>query len=182
MRLRRNLRVLSLCSQWRAVAAPMSTAPRWKTYQLSARGSGNTCVSETRDGFTIQSDIPTSVGGNNSGPQPVYLLLAALVGCKQATSAFVAMKMRIKIGSIAFDLTSRRDERGALALPLHEPTQTVAMLQRIEGTATVETSASQSELDALGRQVALRCPVANMIELSGCMVDIKWKKVEDVPN
>ena len=167
--------------QWRTVAVSMiralSTAPRWKTYRLSARGSGNTCVSETSDGFKIRSDIPRAVGGDNSAPQPVYLLLAALVGCKQATSAFVAMKMRIELGSIAFDLTSRRDERGALTLPIDEPPQTVAMLQRIEGTATVETSATQSELDALGRQVALRCPVANMIELSGCVVDIKWRKV-----
>jgi len=91
----------------------------------------------TSDGHTVSSDLPRSVGGNNAATQPVYLLLAALAGCKQATAMFVArhMKPPLDISSISFELEAVRNERGALSLPLAKPLPAVSHLQRIHGTA-----------------------------------------------
>ena len=153
---------------------------RWKEYHITSTGSGATMHADTADGFRIVSDTPLASGGQNSAPQPVYLLLAALIGCKQATAKFVALKMRLDLGTMAFDLRAKRDERGALAMPIDDAPNVVSRLQHVAGTVTVETSASQEELDALARQVALRCPVANMCELSGCHVDLVWQRSQDV--
>ena len=65
-----------------------------KTYQLSGRGNRNQCSMHTSDGFSIDSDIPKAMGGGNTAPQPVYLLLAALVGCETATANFVGEERR----------------------------------------------------------------------------------------
>jgi len=65
-------------------------AMRWrKEYRLTGAGSRNHCRVVTEDGFTIDSDIPKPMGGGDSAPQPIYLMLAALAGCETATANFV---------------------------------------------------------------------------------------------
>jgi uncharacterized OsmC-like protein len=61
------------------------------------RGTGHGCASETEiaDGrFIVRTDTPKRMGGQDTAPEPVDLMLAALIGCEQATAHFVAMKMR----------------------------------------------------------------------------------------
>mmetsp|Transcript_70362 Transcript_70362/g.141728 ORF Transcript_70362/g.141728 Transcript_70362/m.141728 type:complete len:170 (+) Transcript_70362:72-581(+) len=152
---------------------------RWKTYHLNGLGSGVECTSTTQDGHTISTSLPKMMGGSNSAAQPVYLLLAALVGCKQATAMFVARQMKppVVITSIKFEVKASRDEKGALSLPLAKPLEAVSRLQQVSGRAMVETQASQEEVDEIGRQVHQRCPIANMMSLSGCDVDVQWVAV-----
>merc|ERR1712129_304746 len=54
------------------------------------------------------------------------------------------------------------------------PAGVPARLQRIVGTATVCTTASQEAVHHLGTAVHRRCPVANMVEDSGCALEIRW--------
>lgn len=70
-----------------------------------------------------------------------------------------------------------RDERGATSLPLEDEPPVPARLARIHGTATVhDTTATDSQLLELGAQVHRRCPVANMVVLSGCTLDLIWRR------
>lgn len=61
-------------------------------------------------------------GGSDAAAQPVETLLAALIGCEQATAAFVArhMQPRMDLMRIDFIYYAERDNRGAVALPLDE--------------------------------------------------------------
>ena len=106
------------------------------------------------------------------------LLLASLCGCELATARFVAFKSspRITMGRIEFDVSANRDERGALHLPLGTIPPAPARLEHVWGTATVyNTNASQEQISTLGNEVHRRCPVANMMVLSGCRLEIYWK-------
>jgi uncharacterized OsmC-like protein len=106
----------------------------------------------------------------------VYLLLGSLIGCEQATATFVARAMKIKVESLSFDLTAVRDERGALSLPISQIPPVPSRLTSVTGSVLVKTTASQNEVEELGHQVHHRCPIANMMALSGCQVNIEWKK------
>ena len=151
---------------------------RIKSYHLNGVGRLSFVESCTDTGFTIRSDVPKVMGGGNSAPQPVELLLAALVGCKQATAMFVArhMKPRMKISQIEFDVSASRDESGSLSLPLGGPERVPSRLECVNGTAWVTTEATQQQVDLLSREVEKRCPVANMVMLSGCKLQINWRK------
>ncbi|CAE7335455.1 unnamed protein product [Symbiodinium natans] len=164
--------------------AAFSTArhrsPRWKRYHLVASGQGCSATSETDDGYKVRSDTPTSAGGTGTAPQPVQLLLAALVGCEQATAHFIATKLRLPpIRRIEFDIHAERDEWGSLAPPVKEPPPALSRLQRITGKAVVFTDASEPEVQAIAAGVKLRCPVASMIIESGCELDVRWVKAEE---
>ena len=144
-------------------------------------GDAVNCNITTDDGWKISTDTPKIQGGTNTAPQPVSLLLASLCGCELATARFVALKSspRIKMGRIEFDLNAKRDERGAISLPLGSPLPVPARLEHVWGTATVyNTNATQEQIKQLGDEVHLRCPVANMIVLSGCVLDIHWRIAE----
>lgn len=156
-----------------------ASAPRWKRYEVTASGVGARC--STSDGsFTMTTDVPASMGGTDTGPQPVNQLLSALCGCKTATAAFVAVKMkpRVALGRLTFQLVAERDERGSLGMPLESDNGVPARLQGVYGTCHIEGEISDEEIEILAKQVHKRCPVANMFEASGCAVDIEWARAE----
>ena len=93
---------------------------------------------------------------------------------------FVARSMtpRLLIEKIDFDLEVHRDARGAMQLPIEKTPDIPASPQRVCGSVTVFLANGQpmppGQLRLLGEQTEARCPVANMMALSGCVVDISW--------
>ena len=57
------------------------TAARLHEYKLSAAAAATpACSIETASGFRLHTDLPRAAGGANEHPQPVELMLAALLG------------------------------------------------------------------------------------------------------
>ena len=161
-------------------------------YSISGRGKGSAATVTTNTGHVILTDVPAKMGGGDSAPQPVEHLLAALVGCTQATAMYVSRNMnpRLVIDRMDFDIRAIRDERGALMHPVHEVPSIPARLTHVHGTIKVHfkkkkgTSSSSSsssmvvvtreQLRVLAEQTEARCPIANMMHMSGCVMDIEW--------
>jgi len=140
----------------------------------------------TDTGHSLRTDVPQKMGGKDEAPQPVEHLLAAYLGCTQATALYVGRMMwpRLPVESIVYDVTAFRDERGALELPIDEVPSVPARLQMISGTVAVEFEAgvevTDEQLEILAEQTEARCPVANMIRASGCIINVNWTVKKDV--
>lgn len=152
-----------------------------KFYSITGTGQRSKVIIETNTGHTLETDVPKKMGGSDSAPQPVEHLLAALLGCTQATAIYVGRMMtpRLLIDRIDFDIEAHRDERGALELPIDKVPAIPARLQSVSGTVTVHfkkgfEDISDKQLRTLGEQTEARCPVANMMHASGCVMDIEW--------
>ena len=170
---------------WSASAPPASSdegASKTfiKRYPLVARGSGTQCVMKARNVHDIRTDVPKAMGGADEAPQPVELLLAALLGCEQATAAYVARHMspRFKLKYVHFSVVGERDVRGATALPVHEPAPCPARLSRVTGEAVVHVrgpAETQARVDELARLVKSRCPVADTLRAAGTELEVRWR-------
>lgn len=152
-----------------------------KYYSISGTGQRSTVQMETNTGHTLQTDVPTKMGGTNSAAQPVETLLAALLGCTQATAVYVGRMMtpRLIIDKIEFDIEAYRDERGALEHPIDVLPTIPARLQCVSGSVRVYfkkgmNDVTDEQLRTLGEQTEARCPVANMMHASGCVMDMQW--------
>ena len=152
-----------------------------KSYGIAGVGRRNTARIETNTGHTLETDVPKSMGGSDGAPQPVETLLAAWIGCTQATAVYVGRHMkpqRLILDRLEFhNIQAHRDERGALSLPIHETPSIPSRLQSITGTIKVYTKGNpptKEQLQILSHQTELRCPVANMMIASGCQMDILW--------
>jgi len=152
-----------------------------KIYRLSGNTqpgnpSGTQIVFDS--GHGLSTDIPKKMGGQDSAAQPVEHLLAAWVGCTQATALYVSRQMRIRLDRLDFvDICAYRDERGALELPIDEIPSVPSRLTKVTGTIHVLLKSgelSADKLHLLQSQTEARCPVANMILASGCDMNLKW--------
>ncbi|KAG7370874.1 OsmC-like protein [Nitzschia inconspicua] len=157
-----------------------------KSYRLDGVGNGSRVDISTNTGHSLTTDVPLKMGGQDSAPQPVETLLAAWMGCTQATALFVGRQMkptRVLIDRLEFhNIQGFRDERGALQLPIDSTPDVPSRLQRITGTIRIflkkgkaaSSTLSPTELQLLKEQTEARCPVANMIAASGCAIDVSW--------
>jgi|TARA_B110000977_G_scaffold180303_1_gene239777 putative redox protein len=154
-----------------------------KRYPLIARGAGVQCVMKARS-FDVKTDIPKAMGGLDEAPQPVELLLSALVGCEQATAAYVARHMvpRFKLNRVNFAITGVRDDRGSTSLPMNESPKYQARLLKITGEAVVHVrgaTENQARVDELARLVMSRCPVADTLNAAGTKMEVKWRIADE---
>lgn len=158
-----------------------------KSYKLTGQTAPNTnksgvTVTTKNTNHTLQTDVPRHMGGNDTAPQPVQLLLTAWMGCTQATALFVGRQIKprgVLLDRLEFtNIQGHRDERGALSLPISQDPPVPSRLFRIEGTIVVYRKGGQaiteSEMKLLCEQTELRCPVANMIMASGCQLNVEW--------
>ena len=151
-----------------------TTTTTAKTYRLDGIGrTGGTGVDVTTDtGHALSTDIPSSMGGRDEAPQPVETLLAAWMGCTQATASFVGRQLLRERGSghesggpnrrrrpprrqevlLEFDaIEAVRDERGALELPIRQTPSVPSRLQRITGTIRVSLVAAAGGRTTTGK-------------------------------
>ena len=159
--------------------------PMLKRYGLSATSSLRKprCCVVTSTGHSIGTDLPKLAGGGDEFPQPVELMLAALVGCKTATAHYVAKHLwprpNHRIDRISFiDVVAERDEHGALTLPIDTAAPTTAGLLRVRGSVWVQPRSdaiTDEDIIKLGDIVEQRCPVAAMFHGAGCVLELDWR-------
>ena len=103
----------------------------------------------------IISDQPFGFNGQNKGPKPSELVLAALAACQETTYRIFAEDMGIQIGEISVQLKGTQDLRGFMALNDEVP----AGFTSIEGKIFIQSDASEEELELLQKRVDRHCPV-----------------------
>ena len=169
-------------------AAPRKQRVRKKSYKMSSYGRagssrGTLCTTHSTKNtpHPMQTDTPKIAGGTDFAPQPVELLLASLSGCATATAKFVFKNWdweddeSVVIESLSFDIEAWRDQTGVLTMPLSDDPPVPSMLQSVAGTVKVRTVPflPTEKLQPLAHAVETRCPVANMLTLSGCDLDLR---------
>jgi uncharacterized OsmC-like protein len=103
----------------------------------------------------IISDQPYGFNGQNKGPKPSELVLAALAACQETTYRIFAEDMGIQIGKISVQLRGTQDLRGFMAMDNEIP----AGFINIEGKVFIQSDATEEELERLRQRVDQHCPV-----------------------
>ncbi|MEX0924016.1 MAG: OsmC family protein [Rhodovibrionaceae bacterium] len=105
--------------------------------------------------FTLTIDQPKGFEGGNKGPKPSEVLLAALASCQEITWRLYADALGIELRGIKVELTGTQDLRGFLDLSEEVP----AGFQGIRGKVTIDSPASETEIQKLRQVVDSHCPV-----------------------
>ena len=103
----------------------------------------------------IISDQPFGFNGQNKGPKPSELILAALAACQETTYRIFAEDMGIDIGEISVKLKGTQDLRGFMAIDDETP----AGFTNIVGQVFIQSDATDEELELLRQRVDQHCPV-----------------------
>lgn len=94
--------------------------------------------------WRLTTDMPTSVGGENSGPAPGALGRAALASCLVVGVSVWAARLGIEVGAVEVEVETDLDARGELGMGNVEPGYSVVRCR-----ISLDSPASRSEIDRL---------------------------------
>ena len=122
--------------------------------EVIVHSSGNLRQQIDAGAHTFYADEPTDAGGDNAGPNPYELLLAALGACTSMTLLMYARRKQWPLEDVAVRLSHRRDYARDCADCDEKPAQ----IDLIERRITLI-----GQLDAQQRarllEIAEKCPV-----------------------
>lgn len=120
-------------------------------------------------GLTTIIDEPIEREGTNLGMTPTETFAAALVGCTNVISHKIAHKNGIELQSMQIRLEADFDRRGVtltedISVPF--PTMTLHI--------DVTTTADDVQIAQLQTELAMYCPIAKVIRMSGTELREVW--------
>jgi len=118
---------------------------------------GFTVRSDIR-GFSVPIDEPRELGGNDTAPNPVELLLAALGGCQEIVYRAFAAVLGIEIDRIEVHAKGHLDLHGFLGLA-----DVPAGFTNISFTTRIVSAASPESIRQLAILVEKHCPVQDTL-------------------
>ena len=154
----------------------MSFKTVYETMQTALRGAPDgagvaTFMSESRQvaGFRSQAQVrqfqltvdePEELGGSDTGPNPVELVLAALGTCQEITYRLYADAMGIPLRGVSVKVEGDLDPRGFFAV---DGGKTRPGYRGVRATVTLDSSAPEADLKRLRETVDRHCPVLDII-------------------
>lgn len=120
--------------------------------------NGLQCEAVIRD-FTVNIDEPEHLGGTNTAPNPVEMLLAALGACQEIMYSAYAAMMDIHLHEVKVNVSGKLDLRGLFALDpaVH------AGFSEINFETTLVSWAPPADLQRLREMVEHHCPVMDTL-------------------
>eukprot|EP00750_Incisomonas_marina_P015449 INCI18288.1.p1 GENE.INCI18288.1~~INCI18288.1.p1 ORF type:complete len:210 (+),score=42.73 INCI18288.1:96-725(+) len=126
----------------------------------SALTTGLRSTITIRDRFTIDVDEPKGLGGTDTAPNPVEILLGSLGSCQEITYKAYAQALGLNVSKVSVDLDGEIDLRGFLGVdPNVRPG-----FHTIRGTVNIQSTATDEELQNLKSIVDAHCPVLDMLK------------------
>jgi putative redox protein len=149
-------RVAALIAAWLAPylpSGPAQSADPAGEVEVTDAGTGTYTQRVTAGGHVLTVDEPTSVGGDDAGPNPYDLLLAALGACTSVTVRMFAARKGIPLRRTTVRLRHDRVHAKDCAQDDHD-----SMLTRIQRDIVLDGPLSDEDRDRLF-DIADRCPV-----------------------
>ena len=109
--------------------------------------------------FSLTIDEPPNLGGTDTGPNPVELVLAALATWQEITYRAYATALGIPLESVSVNLEGSLDLRGFFAVK----DGVRSGFNDVRGVVNLKSSASASDLAKLKDVVDAHCPVLDIL-------------------
>ncbi len=103
----------------------------------------------------VTMDLPANFAGTDRGPKPTEFLLVALASCHEVTYRVVAESLGIPLDGVSVTVTGVSDARGFVGLDHRFR----AGFLEVRGMVTLDTPASDADVQRLRQMVEKHCPV-----------------------
>lgn len=120
---------------------------------------GVRCSGKVRNFAPIVVDEPPELGGQDTGSNPVELVLVALGSCQEIMYAAMAAMMGIKLDEVKVNLKGSLDLKGLFGMDPATPPG----YQKITFETFLKSSAPEEELRKLIEAVETHCPVLDTL-------------------
>jgi uncharacterized OsmC-like protein len=109
---------------------------------------------------------------SNTGPTPLEMTLASLLGCEGVIINRCAEAMKFDYSAVDIEADGEVDQRGSRGVQGVRP-----YFGSVKMRIRIHTEESDERLDRLRRNVEYRCPVMNLFTSADVALDVTWEKV-----
>lgn len=139
------------------------------TFKATSKLVSGLAVDTTVRNFTIRMDEPPSLGGNDTGMNPVEGVLAALGSCQVIVAAAFAKANGINLQDFWVELEGDLDTDGFLkGAPGIRPGY-----NEVRFTMHIKTDSPAEKVEAFQKFIKSRCPVGDTLSLGTKLVASK---------
>lgn len=128
-------------------------------YHVEATHTQNLQLDVKARNFSVHIDEPEMSGGEDTGMNPVELLLSSIAACQTLTALLFSSFYGIKIDDIRVDVDGSLDPDGFSGM---DPTVRPGF-QKIHSTFHIKSSAPKVQLQQLLKMVEKQCPVGETV-------------------
>ncbi len=118
---------------------------------------GMSCEAQIRQ-FTLAVDEPSALGGANTGPTPVELVLAALGTCQEIIYVIYAALEGVELRGVRIEVTGELDPRGVFGVA-----DVPVGVDGIRYEVMIDSPEDPARVAQLVRTVDRHCPVLDML-------------------
>lgn len=155
------------------IVAPFIDADTKKMVIRKVKGSNPATARtelEVREFPIFATDEPATSGGTETGPTPLEMLLASLIGCESVMINNVAEAMNFDYEGVDLEAAGTVDLRGPKGVPGIRP-----YFESVDLDIVIYTSEPEERVNQLAKNAEVRCPVMNMMRDAGVQVNAKWQ-------
>lgn len=128
-----------------------------KTIEVQGRLGEGFAVEVECGAHQVVMDQPKSAFGNDAGPTPLEMILAALAGCFGTIGRFLAHQRKIELRSMHFAIQADYDPNGLLGRDANVRPGFQALRLQVE----IDADLSHEQKQAFLQEVERRCPLAD---------------------
>lgn len=125
------------------------------------RASGNLdhafTITVESGNHVIRMDQPKNAAGQDLGPTPLELILAAVAGCFGTIGRFIAHQRKFELRGMQFEIEADYDPDGLLG----RRTDVRPGFQALRVKVTMDADLSREEQQAVLKEIERRCPLAD---------------------
>lgn len=143
--------------------------PRIKTLRADGVWEGRQRTRLTVRQFELATGEPEKVGGDDSAPTPMELVLAGLDGCLAVVIETVALERELPLRAISLHSEAEMDTRGFAGVPGVRP-----FYSQVRTRIELGLEAGEEELAALRAAVQQRCPALTLLQAADVDVEVEW--------
>jgi uncharacterized OsmC-like protein len=122
---------------------------------------GLRCRVEGPTGETLETDMPTGIGGGGAAPSPGWFLRAAVASCVASLAAIRAAQLGVALSRTEVEVDSESDDRGILGISAE--VRAGPLSSRITVRLAADRSTQTRQLEAIGRWAVDHCPVSDAL-------------------
>ncbi|MBV7275960.1 OsmC family protein [Clostridium thailandense] len=142
------------------------------TFKATVRKKEGLKVEGESRGFKVIADEPESLGGTNTGMNPVEMLLCSLGACQTIVAASFAKKLRVELEDFWVDLEGDLDTDGFMGVSDVRPGYS-----NIRFNFHIKSNSPEKNIKELVELIEKRCPVgdtlANLVKLENAKITIE---------
>jgi len=128
-----------------------------KTIEVQGRLGEGFAVEVECGAHHVVMDQPRSAFGNDAGPTPLEMILAALAGCFGTIGRFLAHQRRIELRSMRFAIEADYDPNGLLGRDANTRPGFQALRLQVE----IDADLTRAQKEEFLQEVERRCPLAD---------------------